>query len=172
ILATQATEDLLAFTIRHTSGVICASLEEKRLQELHLPQMVANNEDPKMTAFAITVDAKVGTSTGISAGDRAITLRALANSEATPQDFNRPGHIFPLRYTPGGVLERGGHTEAAVDLARLAGLSPVGVLCEITTEDGKNMARVPELREFCAKHGLVLTSIQDMRCLIRERQRA
>ncbi|CAM9795866.1 unnamed protein product [Scytosiphon promiscuus] len=170
--AEKATEDLLAFTIRHTSGVICASLEESRLQELRLPQMVTNNEDPKMTAFAITVDAKLGTSTGISAGDRAITLRELANPKAVPQDFNRPGHIFPLRYTPGGVLERGGHTEAAVDLAKLAGLSPVGVLCEITTEDGKHMARVPELREFCAQHGLVLTSIQDLRCLIRERQRA
>ncbi|CAB1114158.1 unnamed protein product [Ectocarpus sp. CCAP 1310/34] len=170
--AEKATEDLLAFTIRHTSGVICASLGARRLQELRLPQMVENNEDPKMTAFAITVDAKFGTSTGISAGDRATTLRALADPEAGPQDFNRPGHIFPLRYTPGGVLERGGHTEAAVDLATLAGLSPVGVLCEITTKDGKDMARVPELKEFCAEHGLVLTSIQDMRCLIRERQRA
>lgn len=169
--AEKATKDLLAFTIRHTSGVICASLEEKRLEELHLPQMVDNNEDPKLTAFAITVDAKLGVSTGISAGDRAITLRALADLEAGPQDFNRPGHIFPLRYTPGGVLERGGHTEAAIDLAKLAGLSPVGVLCEITTKDGKDMARVPELQEFCAEHGLILTSIQDIRCLIRERQR-
>ncbi|CAM9129765.1 unnamed protein product, partial [Sphacelaria rigidula] len=168
----QATEDLLAFTIRTTSGVICASLEEDRLEELHLPQMVVNNEDPKATAFTITVDAKEGISTGISAGDRALTLRMLANPESTADEFNRPGHIFPLRYTSGGVLKRGGHTEAAVDLARLAGLKPVGVLCEITTKDGKGMARLPELREFCAEHGLVLTSIQDLRCLIRERQRA
>lgn len=170
--AEKATEDLLAFTIRHSSGVICASMEEERLEELRLPQMVEDNEDPKMTAFTVSVDAKLGTTTGISAGDRAITLRSLADSKASPHDFNRPGHIFPLRYTAGGVLKRGGHTEAAVDLAKLAGLSPVGVLCEITTKDGKHMARVPELREFCTEHGLVLTSIQDLRCLIRERQRA
>ncbi|CAM9107036.1 unnamed protein product [Discosporangium mesarthrocarpum] len=166
--AEKATEDLLAFTIRHTSGVICVSLEEERLKELGLPQMVPDNEDPKKTAFSVTVDSKEGISTGISAGDRAKTLKDLANSKAHAGDFIRPGHIFPLKYTRGGVLKRSGHTEAALDLARLAGLAPAGVLCEIITKDGKGMARVPELQDFCAEHGLVLTSIQDMRCYMRE----
>ncbi|KAG5192738.1 3,4-dihydroxy-2-butanone 4-phosphate synthase-domain-containing protein [Tribonema minus] len=167
-----ATEDLLAFMIRYTSGVICVSLEGERLDELQIPPMVAVNEDPKATAFAVTVDAKHGTTTGISAKDRSNTLMTLANPDATAADFNRPGHIFPLRYCKGGVLKRGGHTEAALDLARLAGLPPVGVLCEITTADGRDMARLPELREFCKEHGLVLTSIRDMRCYLREKMEA
>eukprot|EP00611_Tribonema_gayanum_P014434 TRINITY_DN257_c1_g1_i2.p1 TRINITY_DN257_c1_g1~~TRINITY_DN257_c1_g1_i2.p1 ORF type:complete len:653 (+),score=148.68 TRINITY_DN257_c1_g1_i2:200-2158(+) len=167
-----ATEDLLAFMIRYTSGVICVSLEGERLDELQIPPMVAVNEDPKATAFAVTVDAKHGTTTGISAKDRSNTLMTLANPDATAADFNRPGHIFPLRYCKGGVLKRGGHTEAALDLARLAGLPPVGVLCEITTADGRDMARLPELREFCKEHGLVLTSIRDMRCYLREKMKA
>ncbi|CAM9155298.1 unnamed protein product [Choristocarpus tenellus] len=168
--AEKATEDLLAFTIRYSSGVICVSLEANRLEELGLPQMVPDNEDPKQTAFSVTVDAKEGVTTGISAGDRAITLRGLADAKTKAKDFARPGHIFPLKYTDGGVLKRGGHTEAALDLARLAGLAPAGVLCEITTKDGKGMARVPELVQFCAEHGLVLTSIQDLQCYIREKQ--
>ncbi len=128
--------------------------------------------DPKCTAFTVSVDAKHGTSTGISAHDRALTLRSLADPASRPTDFTRPGHIFPLRYTPGGVMRRRGHTEAALDLSRLAGRRPAGVLCEICNDDG-SMARLPELREFCRAHGgLVLTSIADMVAYRYETERA
>eukprot|EP00281_Chroomonas_sp_CCMP1168_P030233 CAMPEP_0206248696 /NCGR_PEP_ID=MMETSP0047_2-20121206/20507_1 /ASSEMBLY_ACC=CAM_ASM_000192 /TAXON_ID=195065 /ORGANISM="Chroomonas mesostigmatica_cf, Strain CCMP1168" /LENGTH=222 /DNA_ID=CAMNT_0053674357 /DNA_START=14 /DNA_END=682 /DNA_ORIENTATION=+ len=160
--AEKATKETIAFMIRHTSGVICVSLAGERLEELEMPQMVVKNEDQKGTAFTVSVDLKHGISTGISASDRAATFRALADPKSKASDFTRPGHVFPLRAVKGGVLNRDGHTEAAVDLSRLAGLQAVGVLSEITTEDGAEMMRVPQLKEFSKKHNLVMTSIHDM----------
>jgi 3,4-dihydroxy 2-butanone 4-phosphate synthase/GTP cyclohydrolase II len=161
LAAEHATPEKLAFIIRHTSGVICAPLTGDRCDELRLPLMVQENTESHRTAFTDSVDLIDGTSTGISAADRAATLRALADPSRTYTDFARPGHIFPLRAREGGVLKRAGHTEAAVDLARLAGCVPVGVICEITNDDG-TMARLPELQRFCAEHGLLLSSIAEL----------
>ena len=162
-----ATPEKIAFYVRHTSGVICVALTGERCDELDLPLMVERNTESNRTAFTDSVDLIQGTSTGISAGDRALTIRALADSSIGRHDLARPGHIFPLRSRPGGVLKRAGHTEAAVDLARLAGLDPAGVLCEIVNDDG-SMSRVPDLERFCAQHDLLLISIAD---LIRHRSR-
>ena len=162
IMAAQfATPEKLAFIIRHTSGVVCAPLTDERCDDLRLPLMVEQNTESQRTAFTDTVDLIDGTSTGISAADRAATLRALADPNAAFSDFARPGHIFPLRARNGGVLKRAGHTEAAVDLARLAGCEPAGVICEIQNDDG-TMMRLPELRKFCAEHGLLLSSIAQL----------
>jgi 3,4-dihydroxy 2-butanone 4-phosphate synthase/GTP cyclohydrolase II len=161
LAAEKATAQSLAFLIRHTSGVVCAALAPADLDRLQLPLMVADNTESHRTAFTVTVDLRHGTSTGISAADRAATLRALADRSAVAADFVRPGHIFPLRARPGGVLERRGHTEAAIDLARLAGLAPCGVLCEVVNEDG-SMARPLELVAFAQRHGLHLISIADL----------
>jgi 3,4-dihydroxy 2-butanone 4-phosphate synthase/GTP cyclohydrolase II len=166
--AELATADQIAFMVRHTSGVICVALPGERLSALQLPLMVADNNDSMRTAFTVTTDFRHGTSTGISAADRALTIRALVDQTSTAQDFARPGHIFPLRAMPRGVLQRPGHTEAAVDLARLAGLQPGGVLCELVNEDG-SMARLPDLERFAQTHGLPLISIAD---LIAYRKRA
>lgn len=161
--ADKVTPEAIAFMVRYTSGVICCAMEGHDLDRLHLTQMVPNNTDPKNTAFTITCDLKHGTTTGISAADRASSLQALADPASGPADFNRPGHIFPLRYREGGVLKRAGHTEASVDLARMAGCKPVGVLSEIVNDDALgSMARLPELRVFAKEHGLVLTSIADL----------
>lgn len=157
----MATAENIGFVVRHSSGVLCISVPGERLEALELPPMVVNNEDPKGTAFTVSVDLKAGTSTGISAADRAATFRALADPTSTASDFARPGHVFPLRPREGGVLERDGHTEAAIDLCRLAGLQPAGVLCEVCNDDG-SMARIPQLIPFCEQHGLVLTSIADL----------
>ncbi|HVL99281.1 MAG TPA: bifunctional 3,4-dihydroxy-2-butanone-4-phosphate synthase/GTP cyclohydrolase II [Egibacteraceae bacterium] len=151
----------IAFFVRHTSGVICLAMTGERLDELEIPLMVRTNTDKKGTAFTVSVDARQGTSTGISAADRAATIRALVDPATRPDDLARPGHIFPLRYQPGGVLRRAGHTEAAVDLARLAGHSPAGVLCEVVNDDG-TMARLPDLRRFADRHGLLVVSIADL----------
>ena len=161
--ADAAMPEAIAFFIRHTSGVICAALPGHRCDELALPLMVPpdSNADQFRTAFTITVDLAEGTSTGISAADRAATLRALGDPTSTPQQFNRPGHIFPLRARAGGVIERPGHTEASVDLARLAGRTPAGVLCELVLDDGR-MQRLPDLQAFSAEHGLPLVSIADL----------
>jgi 3,4-dihydroxy 2-butanone 4-phosphate synthase/GTP cyclohydrolase II len=161
--ADAATAESIAFFVRHTSGVICAALPGDRCDDLDLPLMVppAANDDPFRTAFTITVDLAHGTTTGISANDRAATLRALANPDSTPSMFHRPGHIFPLRARPGGVVERPGHTEASVDLARLAGRHPVGVLSEVVLDDG-SMARLPDLVRFARRHGLPIVSIADL----------
>ena len=162
IMAAQfATEDKLAFFVNHTSGVICAPLPGEWCARLDLQLMVQDNTEVMRTAFTVTVDYRHGTTTGISAADRAATLRALADRRTVATDLARPGHIFPLRSRPGGVLKRAGHTEAAVDLCTLAGLAPVGVLCEIVKPDG-SMARVPDLLEFCREHGLVFISIADL----------
>jgi 3,4-dihydroxy 2-butanone 4-phosphate synthase/GTP cyclohydrolase II len=156
--AEHATPEAIAFFVRHTSGVICAPLTGDRCEALRLPLMVEQNTESHRTAFTDTVDLMEGISTGISAADRAATLRGLADDRLSFSAFARPGHIFPLRAREGGVLKRAGHTEAAVDLARMAGCAPVGVICEITNDDG-TMSRLPQLQEFCAKHGLLLSSI-------------
>ncbi len=161
IAAEKITTEQMAFLVRHSSGLVCVALGEERLNALALPQMVAQNADPFRTAFTVSVDYKYGTTSGISAADRALTLRALANSNSQASEFHRPGHIFPLRARVGGVLERPGHTEAAYDLARMAGLSPVGVLCEIVNDDG-SMARRPDLLLFAKKHGLKIITIAEM----------
>jgi 3,4-dihydroxy 2-butanone 4-phosphate synthase/GTP cyclohydrolase II len=161
IAAEKTTRETMAFMVRHTSGVICMPLEGRRLDELQLPMMVSENTTAYRTAFTVSVDAKWGTTTGISAADRATTVQALIDPASRPEDLARPGHIFPLRYRDGGVLKRAGHTEAAVDLARLAGLSPAGVLAEIVNDDG-TMSRLPELERFAAEHGLELISIADL----------
>jgi len=145
----------------HTSGLICAPVVGERLDELRLPPMVAENTDPQQTAFTVSVDYTKGITTGISAADRAATIEALIDPGTAPEDLARPGHIFPLRYTEGGVLKRPGHTEASVDLARLAGLYPAGVLCEIVTEDGST-ARLHDLEEFATEHDILLVSIADL----------
>ena len=159
--AELATPEAVAFMIRHASGIICVPMEEEMLTRLDLPQMVASNSESQRTAFTISVDLRAGTTTGVSSGDRAATIRALADEHSKPQDFARPGHIFPLRSRRGGVLVRTGHTEAAVDLCRLAGLKPAGVICELMNEDG-SMARRPELEAFAHRHGLKIGTIADL----------
>ncbi|HEX2745138.1 MAG TPA: bifunctional 3,4-dihydroxy-2-butanone-4-phosphate synthase/GTP cyclohydrolase II [Streptosporangiaceae bacterium] len=159
--AAMATPELLAFMIRYTSGVICMPMHEAELDRLQLPQMTSHNTEPHRTAFTLSVDARGGVTTGISAADRATTIARLVDPATTPTDLVRPGHVFPLRYTEGGVLRRAGHTEAAVDLARLAGLPEAGVLCEVVNDDG-TMARLPELREFADTHELALISIEQL----------
>ena len=160
--AEAATPEKMAFFLQHTSGVICATLTGKRCDSLGIPLMVEDNQEGQGTAFTVTVDAAKGITTGISAADRATTLRALADFDSEPEDFVRPGHIFPLRSRPGGVLKRAGHTEAAVDLARLAGMRPTGVLCEIVSADKSDMARGPELEALAAEHNLPMISIADL----------
>ena len=159
--AEKATPESVGFIVRHSSGVVCISLEAQRLEDLNLPPMVVNNEDPKQTAYAVSVDYRHGTTTGISAADRAAAFRALVDPESCAADFQRPGHVFPLRYKAGGVLSRAGHTEASLDLTRLAGLRPGGVLAEIVNDDG-SLARLETLKQFAARHNLVLTSVQDI----------
>ncbi|MEV6983148.1 bifunctional 3,4-dihydroxy-2-butanone-4-phosphate synthase/GTP cyclohydrolase II [Sphaerisporangium sp. NPDC051017] len=159
--ASKATPELLAFTIRYTSGVICVPMLGEDLDRLGLPLMVQNNRERLRTAYTISVDARDGVTTGISAADRAKTIRTLADSATESFELVRPGHIFPLRYHAGGVLARRGHTEASIDLARLAGLTPAGVLAEVVNDDG-TMSRLPELRRFADEHGLALVSIEQL----------
>jgi len=159
--ADAADTSSLAFMVNHTSGVICVPMLGADLQRLDIPMMVTLNEDPKGTAYTVSVDAREGVDTGISAADRARTIRILADPDATGKDIGRPGHVFPLRYQPGGVLRRPGHTEAAVDLARLAGRRESGVVAELVNADG-SMQRRPELERFAQEHGLLLVSIADL----------
>ncbi|HEU4623154.1 MAG TPA: 3,4-dihydroxy-2-butanone-4-phosphate synthase [Steroidobacteraceae bacterium] len=159
--AEHATPEAVAFMIRHSSGILCTPMDDEQLARLELPQMVPNNDEAYRTAFTVSVDYRYGTTTGVSSSDRSITIKALADPKSTPADFARPGHIFPLRPRPGGVLVRAGHTEAAVDLCKLAGLRPVGVLCEVMNDDG-TMARRPELEEFARKHNLKIGTIADL----------
>jgi 3,4-dihydroxy 2-butanone 4-phosphate synthase/GTP cyclohydrolase II len=159
--AEKVTPEAIAFIVRHSSGVICVPLVGERLDELHIPLMVAANTDHQRTAFTVSVDARRGVTTGISAADRATTIKTMIDARTRPEDLSRPGHIFPLRYRDGGVLERAGHTEASVDLARLAGLYPAGVLCETVNDDG-TMARLPDLVRFAEIHGLKIISIADL----------
>jgi 3,4-dihydroxy 2-butanone 4-phosphate synthase/GTP cyclohydrolase II len=159
--ADLATSELLAFTIRYTSGVVCVPMEGAALDRLRIPMMTECNTARMQTAFTVSVDAREGTSTGISAADRARTIRVLAAPEARPEDLTQPGHVFPLRYAEGGVLRRAGHTEAGVDLARLAGRQPAAVICEVVNDDG-TMQRLPDLVAFAAEHRLALISIADL----------
>ena len=159
--ASKATPDLLAFTIRYARGLICVPMLGGDLDRLQLPPMTSDNQEHMGTAFTISVDARDGITTGISAADRARTIRTLVDSATEPYEIVRPGHVFPLRYAQGGVLRRAGHTEAAVDLARLAGLTPAGVVAEIFNDDG-TMARLPQLRAFADEHGLPLISIAQL----------
>jgi len=156
-----ATPEAVAFMIRHAGGIICVPMDEDRLLSLDLPQMVENNSESHRTAFTVSVDLIAGTTSGVSSQDRAVTIRALADANAKPTDFARPGHIFPLRSRRGGVLVRTGHTEAAVDLCRLAGLAPAGVICEVMNDDG-TMARRGELQAFAARHSLKMGTIADL----------
>ncbi len=159
--ASKATPELAGFMIRHTSGVVCVAMQGPDLDRLKLPPMTAVNEDRKGTAYAVSVDARDGTTTGISAADRARTIRVLVDSATEPYELTRPGHVFPLRAVEGGVLRRPGHTEAGPDLARLAGLTPAAAICEIVHDDG-SMMRAPALRAFADEHGLVMVSIADL----------
>jgi 3,4-dihydroxy 2-butanone 4-phosphate synthase/GTP cyclohydrolase II len=169
LAAEKATPEALGFMIRYTSGIVCVPLPGERLCELGLPLMVAENTESQATAFTVSVDLQLGTTTGISAADRAATIRGLANPAARPADFLRPGHVFPLRAREGGVLKRPGHTEAAVDLARLAGAQPAGVLCEIVNGDG-TMMRGTALTTFAEQHGLPFLTVADLIAYRRSRE--
>ncbi len=151
----------MGFLLRHTSGIICLPIVGTRLDELELPMMVAKNTDVRRTAFTVSIDATTGTTTGISASDRTRTVQAVLDPETRPDDLARPGHMYPLRYEPGGVLKRAGHTEASVDLAELAGLFPAAVIAEVMNDDG-SVAKLPELEEFAAQHGLLIGTIADL----------
>ncbi|WP_461165245.1 3,4-dihydroxy-2-butanone-4-phosphate synthase [Arthrobacter sp. R4-81] len=156
-----ATPALMGWTVRYSSGVICVPLDGARADALALPPMVEVNEDSKGTAYTVSCDAAAGVTTGISASDRALTARVLADPASQPASLTRPGHVFPLRAVEGGVRERPGHTEAAVELCRLAGLSPVGVIAELVYDNGE-MMRLDGLRVFAAEHGCPLISIEDL----------
>jgi 3,4-dihydroxy 2-butanone 4-phosphate synthase/GTP cyclohydrolase II len=161
LAATSATPEWIGWMVRHSSGVLCAPMPDELADKLALPPMVAQNQDPRRTAYTVSVDARLGVTTGISAADRAVTVRLLADAETVAGDLVRPGHIFPLRAKPGGVLERAGHTEAAVDLCRLAGLPPVGVISEVV-EDAGPVMRLPGLRALADAHHLPLISVADL----------
>ncbi|MER3396425.1 MAG: bifunctional 3,4-dihydroxy-2-butanone-4-phosphate synthase/GTP cyclohydrolase II [Acidimicrobiia bacterium] len=159
--AEKVTPEIVNFMVTHGRGLVCVPMLGSRLDELEIPLMVTENTDAKETAFCVSVDYKHKTTTGISAYDRAVTIRALIDPASKPEDFTRPGHVFPLRYQEGGVLKRAGHTEAAVDLARLAGLAPAGVICEVMREDGE-MARVPFLLEMSSRFDIPIITIADL----------
>src|SRR4051812_5920892 len=159
--AEKATAKTINFMAMHGRGLICVPIANARAEQLGLQRMVAQNREMYRTDFTVSVDAARGVTAGISAHDRAATIQTIANPKSTPDDLVQPGHVFPLRAKDGGVLRRAGHTEAAVDLARMAGLEPAGVLCEILHDDG-TMARLPELMEFRKKHGLRICTIQSL----------
>ncbi|GAJ88274.1 3,4-dihydroxy-2-butanone 4-phosphate synthase [Erwinia amylovora NBRC 12687 = CFBP 1232] len=151
----------MALTIRHGSGIVCLCLNEERLEQLDLPMMVQNNTSAYGTGFTVTIEAAQGVTTGVSATDRLTTIRTAIADEAKPSDLNRPGHVFPLRARAGGVLTRGGHTEATIDLVTLAGFKPAGVLCELTNDDG-SMAHAPEVIVFARQHDMPVVTIEDL----------
>ena len=161
IAAELATPEALNFMMREARGLVCVPMDRARTEALNLQLMVARNQDSHGTAFTVSVDARTGVTTGISAADRCHTVRLLADPRTQPEDIARPGHLFPLMAKDGGVLHRAGHTEAAVDLCRMAGLQPVGVICEVTNDDG-TMARRPDLEIFASKHGLTIISVQEV----------
>ena len=169
IMAAQfATTDRIAFFLEHTSGFLCTAITEDAADRLHLPLMVETNTERHRTAYLVSVDYRNGTTTGISAGDRAATIRALSESRTAPEDLARPGHVLPLRARPGGVLERPGHTEAGVDLCRFAGLAPAALLCELVTPDRRGMMRRPEIEHFAKQHRIPLCTIEGLREFCRE----
>jgi 3,4-dihydroxy 2-butanone 4-phosphate synthase len=151
----------MAMLIRECSGIVCLCLTDQKLKELELPQMVQDNSSKNRTAFTVSIEARHGVTTGVSAADRVTTIRTAAAEGCRPDDLCRPGHVFPLRARPGGVMERRGHTEGTVDLMRLAGFQPAGVLCEVTNPDG-TMARLPEIMAFAAKNSMVVLTIEDI----------
>ncbi len=161
VAAEKVTAEHVVFFLKHTGGVICVPMTEERLNQLNIPQMVQNNTDPNRTAFTVSVDYKIGTTTGISAQDRAKTIRALAHPQTCLSDFTRPGHVFPLQYKKGGVLKRAGHTEASIDLLELAGMSPVAAISEIVNPDG-TMTRTQDLKSFSETHNIPLLSVADI----------
>jgi len=161
VASDSVTPQTIAFMMKNARGLICIAMQGERLDELDIPLMVPRNTELHKTAFTVSVDYLPGTTTGISAADRAATVKALVSSDSRPGDFARPGHIFPLRAHPMGVFGRPGHTEAAVDLAKLAGKFPSGVICEVTNDDG-SMARLPQLFTFAAEHGIPLITIKDL----------
>ena len=170
LAADAATPEKIGFMLRYTSGIICLPVVGERLDELELPMMVAKNTDVRRTAFTVSIDAAEGTTTGISSADRCRTIEAVLDPETRPEDLARPGHMYPLRYEPGGVLRRAGHTEAAVDLAELAGHYPAGVLAEIMNDDG-SVARLPELKVFAEEHGLLIGTIADLIAYRRQQEK-
>lgn len=159
--AETMTVEQMALTIRHGSGIVCLCMTEQRRRQLDLPMMVDNNTSAYGTGFTVTIEAAQGVTTGVSAKDRITTVRAAVAEDAQPSDLNRPGHVFPLRARDGGVLTRGGHTEATIDLVRLAGFRPMGVLCELTNDDG-TMARAPEAIRFAVQHNMPVVTIEDL----------
>ncbi|MBV4412868.1 3,4-dihydroxy-2-butanone-4-phosphate synthase [Enterobacteriaceae bacterium YMB-R22] len=159
--AENMTVEQMALTIRHGSGIVCLCITEERRKQLDLPMMVDNNTSAYGTGFTVTIEAAKGVTTGVSAADRLTTVRAAIADGALPTDLNRPGHVFPLRAREGGVLTRGGHTEATIDLVTLAGFKPAGVLCELTNDDG-TMARAPECIAFAREHGMAVVTIEDL----------
>jgi len=159
--AETMTVEQMALSIRHGSGIVCLCINEERRKQLDLPMMVENNTSSFGTGFTVTIEAAHGVTTGVSAADRITTVRAAIADDAKPSDLNRPGHVFPLRAQPGGVLTRGGHTEATIDLVTLAGYKPAGVLCELTNDDG-TMARAPECIAFARQHNMPVVTIEDL----------
>ncbi|MEX1134738.1 MAG: 3,4-dihydroxy-2-butanone-4-phosphate synthase, partial [Acidimicrobiia bacterium] len=170
VAAEAATQAQIGFMLRHTSGIICLPVIGERLDQLRLPMMVARNTDVRRTAFTVSIDAREGTTTGISAADRWKTIQTVINPDTKPEDLARPGHMYPLRYEPGGVLRRAGHTEAAVDLVELAGKYPAGVLAEVMNDDG-TVARLEDLEVFAREHGLLLGTISDLIAFRRLREK-
>ncbi|MDX7987063.1 3,4-dihydroxy-2-butanone-4-phosphate synthase [Xenorhabdus sp. 12] len=159
--AETMTVEQMALTIRHGSGIVCLCLTEERRQQLKLPMMVESNSSQFQTAFTVTIEAAQGVTTGVSAADRITTIQAAIADDAQPNDLNRPGHVFPLRAQSGGVLTRRGHTEATIDLVKMAGFKPAGVLCELTNDDG-SMARAPEVIEFAKQYDMPVVTIEDL----------
>jgi 3,4-dihydroxy 2-butanone 4-phosphate synthase len=162
IFAAQTlTPDQMAMLIRECSGIVCLCMTDEKIRSLNLPMMVRENASRYQTAFTVSIEAAHGVTTGVSAADRTTTVLAAASDNAAPADIASPGHVFPLRARPGGVLERGGHTEATVDMTRMAGLAPCGVLCELTNPDG-TMARLPEIVAFARNHGMPVCTVDDI----------
>ncbi|WP_434340316.1 3,4-dihydroxy-2-butanone-4-phosphate synthase [Motilimonas cestriensis] len=167
--AQHLTTAQMAMMIREGSGIVCLCLPEERIKQLVLPQMVSNNTSQNHTAYTVTIEAKEGVTTGVSAADRVTTIKAATAANAKPEDLSRPGHVFPLKAVNGGVLVRRGHTEASVDLMRLAGLDPFGVICELNNIDG-SMARLPEVVKFATQHQMPVLSIEDLVSYINSQQ--
>lgn len=168
--AEHLTAQQMAIMIREGSGIVCVCLPEERVQQLELPMMVSHNTSTNLTAFTISIEAAEGVTTGVSAQDRVTTIKAATADHAKPSDLHHPGHVFPLRARTGGVLVRRGHTEASVDLMKLAGLKPFGVLCELTNVDG-TMSRLPEVVDFANKHDMVVLTIEDLVAYIEDQQK-
>jgi len=171
IFAAEAADtQKMGFVLRHSSGIICLPIEGERLDELEVPMMVARNTDVRRTAFTVSIDAAEGTTTGISAADRTRTVLTVLDPDTRPEDLARPGHMYPLRYEPGGVLKRAGHTESGVDLARLAGMYPAAVLAEVMNDDG-TVAKLPDLERFAEEHGLLIGTIADLIAYRRQQEK-